>query len=182
MSKPFVISIMAEDRVGIVADVSTAIRNLGGNLADMSQTVLRGHFTMILIASFPDEVTADRLREALQAVAGGTPFEVGVSAPEGPLPEEPSTIADNQYVLTAMGPDRTGLVSAVAEYLRQKEINIIDLSTCVENGVYTMILLLNLPSGTNVARLKRSLGIAMEDVALSVELRHHALFRRTNEI
>ena len=182
MPKTFVISIMAQDRVGIVADVTTAIRNLGGNLADMSQTVLRGHFTMILIASFPEDLTRDGLRAALEAVAGKTPFEVGLHEPQGELPGEATAIADNQYVLTATGPDRIGLVSAVAEYLRQKGINIVDLSTCVESGTYTMILLLDLPQGTDVARLKRSLQIAMEDVALSVELRHHALFRSTNEI
>jgi len=181
MAKPFVISIMAEDRVGIVADVSTAIRNLGGNLADMSQTVLRGHFTMILIASFPEEATRDTVSAALRSVEGETPFAVGVREPHE-IPDEPSAIAENQYVLTAVGPDRIGLVSAVTEYLRQKEINIQDLSTCVEDGVYTMILLLNLKLGTDVARLKHSLQIAMEDVALSVELRHHALFRSTNEI
>ncbi len=182
MATFFVISVMAEDRTGIVADVTTAIRDLGGNLADMSQTVLRGYFTMILLASFPEEVTPDGIRAALRAVEGRTPFEVGVRVADGELPAEATVIADRQYVLTAVGPDRTGLVSAVAEYLRQKEINIRDLSTCVDNGVYTMILLLDLPSGADVARLKRSLQIAMEDVALSVELRHHALFRSTNEI
>jgi glycine cleavage system transcriptional repressor len=182
MSKTFVISVMAKDRVGIVADVTTAIRNLGGNLADMSQTVLRGHFTMILIGSFPDEVTAAAVRAALKTVEGETTFEVGVHEAAEEPPAEEAAIAENQYVLTAVGPDRTGLVSAVTEYLRQKEINIRDLSTCVEDGVYTMILLLDLPVGTNVARLKHSLQVAMEDVALSVELRHHALFRHTNEI
>jgi glycine cleavage system transcriptional repressor len=178
----FVISVMAEDRTGIVADVTTAIRDLGGNLADMSQTVLRGHFTMILIASFPESVGPDDIRAALEAVQGPTPFAVGLRACPGEPPAEQAVIDDRQYVLTAVGPDRTGLVSAVAEYLRQKGINIRDLSTCVEQGVYTMILLLELPQGTDVARLKRSLQIAMEDVALNVEIRHHALFRSTNEI
>jgi glycine cleavage system transcriptional repressor len=173
---------MAEDRVGIVADATTAIRNLGGNLADMSQTVLRGYFTMILIGGFPDGTDAATVRAALKAVEGATPFEVGVHEAAGDPPAEVDSIAENQYVLTALGPDRTGLVSTVTEYLRQKEINICDLSTCVDGGVYTMILLLDLPVGTNVARLKHSLQVAMEDVALSVELRHHALFRHTNEI
>ena len=43
MPKQFVISIMARDRVGIVADVATAIKNLEGNLGDLSQTVLSGY-------------------------------------------------------------------------------------------------------------------------------------------
>ena len=182
MARPYVISVMAQDRVGIIADVTTAIQALGGNLADMSQTVLRGYFTMILIASFPERVTPADVRTALQAVEGTSTFEVGVACPPGDLPGESPVAKDNQYVLTAVGPDRIGLVAAVSGYLREKGINIADLSTTVDGGVYTMMMLVALPLGTDVARLKHGLQVAMEQVALSVELRHHAIFRMTNEI
>lgn len=173
---------MARDRVGIIADVTSAIKKLRGNLADMSQTVLRGHFTMILIASFPKGVTPEKVRETLHAVEGETRFEIGVQTPRDGLPEEPVLLQDNQYVLTAVGPDKIGLVAAVTELLRQKKINIEDLSTRVDSGTYTMMLLLHLPLGTDVAKLKHSLQVAMGDIGVNVELRHHALFRTTNEI
>jgi glycine cleavage system transcriptional repressor len=173
---------MAHDRVGIIADVTAAVQGLGGNLADMSQTVLRGYFTMILIASFPETVTPADVRATLKAVEGASTFEVGVACPPGELPEESPVAKDNQYVLTAVGPDRIGLVAAVSGYLREKGINIADLSTTVDDGVYTMMMLVELPTGTEVVRLKRGLQVAMEEVALSVELRHHAIFRMTNEI
>ena len=60
----FVISVMEQDRVGIIADVSGIIKKLGGNLADVSQTVMRGYFTMILLADFTREVTAGEIRDA----------------------------------------------------------------------------------------------------------------------
>jgi glycine cleavage system transcriptional repressor len=182
MENQYVISIMARDRVGIIADVTGVIKALRGNLADMSQTVLRRYFTMILIASFPDEVNADTLRNALKAAEGETPFEIGVRKVDSALPDEAQVISENQYVLTAVGPDQIGLVAAVAELLRQKEINIEDLSTRVDRGTYTMMLLLDLPPRTDITRLKQSLHVAMEDIGINVELRHHALFRKTNEI
>jgi len=178
----YVISVMAQDRVGIVADVTTAIKGLRGNLADMSQTVLCGYFTMILVASFPAEIAADQICRRLREVEGNTPFAVGVQSPDKALHQETPPAKNNQYVLTAIGPDRIGLVAAVSEYMRQKNINIEDLSTCIDEGFYTMVLLLDLAPGTDVAKLKHSLQIAMEDIALSVELRHHAIFRTTNEI
>ncbi len=178
----YIISVMAKDRVGIVADVTTAIKGLQGNLADMSQTVLCGYFTMILVAGFPEGATPETIKKRLKAIEGDTPFEVGIQQPAEVLHPEASEAHSRQYVLTAVGPDRIGLVAAVSEYLRQKEINIRDLSTCVEEGVYTMVLLLDLPPGADVAKLKRSLQVAMEDIALNVELRHHAIFRKTNEI
>ncbi len=182
MSTPYVIAVMARDRVGIIADVTQALQGLEGNLADMSQTVLRGYFTMILIASFPDSVRPDDIRAALQATPGGADFQVGVAAPGAALPSESPRSRDNQYVLTAVGPDRIGLVAAVSGYLREKEINIADLATTVDHGVYTMMMLVELPPGADVGRLKHGLRVAMEDIALSVELRHHAIFRMTNEI
>ena len=182
MPNVFVISIMAKDRVGIVADVATVIKNLHGNLGDLSQTVLRGYFTMILVADFPDEVAEDRLRDALRNVAGDDPFEVAMKRPECPLPAERRGDGEAKYVLTAVGPDQIGLVAAVAEYLRHKHINIEDLATRVEGDNYTMILLLNLPAGTDVRRLNRSLQIAMADTGVQVQLMHHSIFRATNEI
>jgi glycine cleavage system transcriptional repressor len=182
MPKQYVISVMARDRVGIIADVTTAIQELDGNLADMSQTVLRGYFTMILIASFPDHLGPEDIRSALKAAAGGSSFEIGIALPGDELPSESPGVGERQYVLTAVGPDRIGLVAAVSGYLREKDINIADLSTTVDNGIYTMMLLVELPAGADVAKLKHGLQVAMEDVALSVELRHHAIFRMTNEI
>ena len=52
-----VISVMAKDRPGIVAEVTEGISVLGGNLADLRESVLCGHFTMILIAGFPPDVS-----------------------------------------------------------------------------------------------------------------------------
>ena len=182
MPQQFVISVMAEDRVGIVADVSGVIKNLEGSLADMSQTVLRGHFTMILVARFPDSVTPERLRAALRGISEGRAFEVGVIQTPGELPAEAPETQERRYVLTAAGPDRIGLVSTVTELLRQKGVNIEDLATRVDSGSYTMILLLNLPAGMDVARLKHSLKVAMSDIDTAVNLQHHEIFRATNEI
>ncbi|MBN4071716.1 ACT domain-containing protein [Desulfotalea psychrophila] len=50
MSKQVVISVMSKDRPGIIADVTTVIYDLGGDLADLNQSVLGGYFTMLLIA------------------------------------------------------------------------------------------------------------------------------------
>lgn len=182
MSKQFVISIMARDRVGIVADVATAIKSLDGNLGDLSQTVLSGYFTMILVVSFPDDVTPAKVRQTLSAVGGDDPFEIGLRASEPPPPEEGATSEDRRYVLTAVGPDRAGLVAHITQYLAQKQINIEDLATRAEEGKYTMILLLNLPPGTNVSRLQRGLGLAAREVGIEAGLQHHGIFRATSEI
>ena len=183
MSKPYVISIMSHDRVGIIADVTGAIKQLHGNLEDMSQTVMKGYFTMLLLADFPGDVNEEQLKAALHAVKGLSSFEIGLLPYEPPKPSKQKPAAnDDLYVVTASGPDRVGLVAELTEYLRLKEINIIDLATRCEQSTYTMMLLVKLPEGTDVAKLKKGLRIAMETVGLSVEIRHQAIFSKTNEI
>lgn len=181
MSHEFVISVMTRDRVGIVADVTGAIQDLGGNLADLSQTVLGGYFTMILIASFPPGVREPQIRARLVAIDPADPFEVGVrlhraSRRRTPAPAEPL------YVLTAAGPDKTGLVATLSRFLREKEINIEDFSTLVKGDVYWMFLNVRLPKGADVGDLKREAQAAMDSIGVKVELMHQAIFQATNEV
>ncbi|MGI5923227.1 MAG: glycine cleavage system protein R [Lentisphaeria bacterium] len=182
MSTPYIITIMSHDRVGIVADVTHAIRSLQGNLEDMSQTVIRGYFTMILLAQFPDGMSEATLRNAFRDVSSLGDCEIGIKPFIPDADKHADNSSDNLYVLTAAGPDGIGLVDTLAEYLRQKNINIVDLSTKSINGQYTMMFVVSLPENTDVGKLKRSLQIAVEDVGLNVGLRHQALFRAANEI
>lgn len=183
MSK-FILSIMSRDRVGIVADVAGAIKALQGNLEDMTQTVLRGYFTMILLAEFPDDLDQAAVRDGLarnSALAGLAidlaPFTDSAAAQPQATPSD-----DSLYVLTSSGPDRPGIVSTIAELLRAKDINIVDLNTTVHQGAYNVMLLVSIPAGTDVAKLKRSIQVTMGDLGLKAELRHQALFRKTNDI
>lgn len=177
----FIISVMAQDRTGIVADVTGAVKSLKGNLEDMTQTVMRGYFTMILLAQFPEDLQEQQLQQQLQqnsALAGlhitTTPF---VKNDQTPQADE-----DALYVLTSSGPDKPGIVATTAEALRQKNINIVDLNTRTSKGNYNMMFLVSIPKGTDIAKLKRSLQIIMEDLGLAIELRHQDIFRKTNEI
>lgn len=45
-----VISVLGRDSVGIIAKVSAECAACGVNILDISQTVLKGYFTMIMIA------------------------------------------------------------------------------------------------------------------------------------
>ena len=183
MAIPYMISVMSHDRVGIIADVTGAIKSLHGNLEDLSQTVMKGYFTMLLLATFPDGTEEEALRKALHAVKGLSSFEIGVLPYENTdnAPDDHEDTS-NLYILTATGPDDVGLVAALSSYLKLKQINIIDLASKNDQGNYIMMFLVKLPDGTNVGKLKRGLQIAMEKYGLTVELRHQAIFSKTNEI
>jgi glycine cleavage system transcriptional repressor len=182
MSKQYVISIMTRDRVGVVADVTTALSALDGNLADLSQTVLCGYFTMILIASFPDHVTPDVLRETLARLDTEAPFEIGIKTPPQPVETEPTAYSEDHFVLTAAGPDKIGLVAAVSSYLRDHKINIDDLSTRVADGQYVMILSINFPPDIDVGEFKRTMQKTMATHGVRLDIQQYGIFRAINEV
>lgn len=49
-----VISVIGKDSVGIIAKVSAGCADCGVNICDISQTILNGYFTMIMIADISD--------------------------------------------------------------------------------------------------------------------------------
>jgi len=182
MSKEYIISVMSRDKVGIVAEVTTIISELGGNLEDLSQTVMRGYFSMILLAAMPDGITEEQMRKALKASAVLADAEIGVCGYTGSKVVERIDENANLYVLTSAGPDKPGQVAAVSRYLRERGINIVDLATRLNHGEYTMVLLVDIPKDTDIAKLRNSLQLSVDSLGLKVELRHRDLFRKTNEI
>src|SRR4051812_39692829 len=50
----YVVTVTAADRVGIVESVTGTVLAEGGNVLELSQTVMRGFFTIILAVEFPE--------------------------------------------------------------------------------------------------------------------------------
>ena len=44
-----VVTVVGEDRVGIIAEVCTHLAEFGVNVLDISQTVMQGYFTMMMV-------------------------------------------------------------------------------------------------------------------------------------
>ena len=44
-----IVTVVGKDRVGIIAQVSTQLANLNINILDISQTVMQGYFTMMMV-------------------------------------------------------------------------------------------------------------------------------------
>ncbi len=178
----FVISIMTRDRVGIVADVTGIIRELEGNLADLSQTVLCGYFTMIVIASFPPQVAAAEIRRRLVLADPEVPFEVGIKVPQKPVESDRNEYNPGHFILTAVGPDKIGLVAAVSGFLRNQGISICDLTTCVDDGRYVMIIAVDLPGERKVGDFRQEIRRCLAPLGVQVEIQHHGIFRAINEV
>lgn len=54
-SSRFIITVIGSDRVGIVARITTVMANFNVNIVDITQTIMQGIFTMIMLAEAPQE-------------------------------------------------------------------------------------------------------------------------------
>ena len=67
MAKQCIITLTAANRIGILAAVTNAMDELGGDLQEVSQTVVQKFFTLILAAEFPAhrelQVIVDHIRD-----------------------------------------------------------------------------------------------------------------------
>lgn len=180
----YVISVMSSDRIGIIRDVASQIRELHGNIADLSQTVLRGYFTMILLATFPDGTTEEMINRQLQAIRapGKSPLEITVLAVPQPMPVEQRLPPENIYVLTASGTDRIGFVATVATFCADNAINILDLATLVHDGQYVMVLQVDLSRCASLNTVRRQLQQFTLQSGIQMVLQHNDIFAATHEI
>jgi len=71
MSKQMIISVMSKDRPGIIAEITGAIYALKGDLADLNQSILSGYLTMILIASFEEDITREDVLAEISHIQSG---------------------------------------------------------------------------------------------------------------
>ncbi len=180
--QPFVLSIMSRDRVGIVRDVSAAVRDLHGDIADLSQTVLRGYFTMILLVTFPGDVGETQIVDALARLSEGatSPLKISVLSADDIAPA-PTAAPTDSYVITARGADRIGFVATVADFCAENALNIIDLATMVDGDDYVMILQIEL-GVVEVDDVRRGLVDFRRETGMDVVLQHHDIVQAMNEI
>ena len=63
-----IMTVIGEDRVGIVANVSCLLAEMGVNILDISQTIMEGIFTMtILVDTATSSCSFDEISSALSA-------------------------------------------------------------------------------------------------------------------
>ncbi len=69
MKTPAILSVLGEDRTGIVAAFSTALAEAGANIEDIRQTIIGGLFSMVMAVTVDEEATAfDELQARLDEI------------------------------------------------------------------------------------------------------------------
>jgi glycine cleavage system transcriptional repressor len=147
----YAVTVIGADRPGIVAAVTAALAEVGGNLTDSDMSILRGHFAMTLVVDAAVDVAA--VRAALTPV--GARLGVVCSAAEV-SPVEASV---------------PGIVAAVTEVLARHGANITDLTTRLTGELYVLVCDVDVPASVNAAGLDEELRAVASRVGVDAALR-----------
>lgn len=75
-----------------------------------------------------------------------------------------------KIVVTVIGADRVGIVAGVAKQLAEENVNILDISQTIVDGIFDMILMCDMESATHsLKEIQDNMGKQGE--ALGVEIR-----------
>ena len=178
----YVLNVMAEDRPGIVAAVSRAVLDAGGNIDAASQTVLDGYFTLIMVVSFPAPLAVE---EFLARVTRPNGKEAGFGVQIRPFRPDaqrlPSPEYDN-FVITCFGPDTPGVIYRFSSFLADKGINIVDLYAELTGPQFVLISQVEVPAHWDLPMLQADLEQLGREQGYTMRLQHENIFIATNQL
>lgn len=136
MKKWFMVTLVGKDQPGIVAQVSKALFQAGGNLGEASMVRLGANFSIMLMVQ--TDSTVDELEKILSPVSDAMGLRHHVDAIEGELHHH----IEPDVRISVYGADCPGIVAEVTGALAEEGLNILNLETdvagAVENPVYIM--------------------------------------------
>lgn len=152
---------VGEDRPGIVAELTGSLLELGCNLRDVATSVLSGQFALVIVCDGPDSHAGGRLEEELRRRLSGSRLHLNAWDIDsvGPTPSP-------AYVLTVYGPDRPGIVHAVAEAVSELGVGICDMSCRYHGDLYLLTMELDVPDSLSSDALDDSVSAACARLGL----------------
>jgi len=170
MSKFLVLTIIADDKPGIVETLAATIADQNGNWLESRMSHMAGKFAGILRISIAAE-EANSLQIRLSELASqGINVGVEVSAEAG------DSVATKDLTLSLVGNDRPGIVKEVSQALAKMGVNVLELTTNCESAPMSADVLfkteahLRVPQGFDADGLTDALEAISNDLMVEINL------------
>lgn len=184
MSK-VLISVLGEDRPGIIAAVTRILYRLDCNIENVSQTILQSEFGGLFIAAIPQNLMPEELHKHLQTEL--TPLNLSVHVkPIKSTSVERTIVESEPFVISIRGADRKGLVAGITEVIARYGVNVTNLQAVFKGGDdpdnNIMIYEVDVPIDINQQDLYRDLRERAAVLELDISIQHRNIFETLNRI
>ncbi len=173
MKKEMVITILSEDRPGIVERVTDVLLRYGANLEESRMARLGGEFAGIMLITV-DESKMDDLTRAMDALKEQS-LSVIAKATDPSVAKRYAGYVP--YEIKVSGADHEGIVHGIAEYLAAQGANIEELSTDVTNApitgipLFSMRAVVEVPPKISTTELREKLAYIAEEQGVDIEIK-----------
>jgi phosphoserine phosphatase len=177
----YVISVIGEDRVGIVSKVTQFLFEKGFNIIDIEQTVIHSQFTMVLLIQLLHvRFQLSRLRTGLSLLAKELSMNITIT----PLHEfKGLRLAETKkpYVLTILGADRPGIVAAFSSTLAKHHCNVERIKMIARGELLAMEMWIDLRKA-NFNLLRTDLTAVAKKIRMDVIAQPEHVFKKRKKV
>jgi glycine cleavage system transcriptional repressor len=182
--KKIVLFVLGPDGPGIIASISEVLYREGGNLEDVSQTILQNEFICIFIISVPDTANENDLLDALRSKL--EPLGLFACLKTAETVDSSKSQAGEPFVITAVGPDRPGLIAGIAEVIARHHVNITNLKAVSrvdrKPPDYITIYEVDVPPSTEYRSFRTDLQTRAQELGLDVNIQHREIFEKIYQV
>jgi len=142
-----VISVITQDRPGIVKEISEAVNQSGCNIEDSRMMVLGGSFAILMMVSGDDaSVSTLQKKEEQLSASLGTMVQMQVTSDRN-LAEQ-----GRPYIIEVVALDHPGIVKELSEFVASRKINIEALDTETYAAPHTGSTMFRLDMTVNIPK------------------------------
>ncbi|MBM4340356.1 MAG: phosphoserine phosphatase SerB [Deltaproteobacteria bacterium] len=177
----YVISVIGEDRVGIVSEVTGFLFERGVNIIDIEQTVIHSQFTMVLlIHPLRPGFRLNQLRVGLNSLSRRLEMKITVT----PLHEfKGMRLAETKrpYVLTILGTDRPGVVTSLSSMFARHHCNIERIKMIARGELLAMEMSVDLRQA-HFPHLSRDISEVAKQIGMDIVAQPEHLFKKRKKV
>lgn len=185
LMKKFIISVLGEDRPGIIAAVTRVLFDQGYNIEEVSQTILQNQFSCFFIVTGPEGISPGHIIKILQGRTSffKLVFHTRDLETEGSVMQ---TCECEPFVITTRGPDRKGLVAGITSVFAAFNVNVRQLRAVFRGGEdpdnNIMIYEVDIPLDVDQKQLRHALCEKADGLGLKISIQHKNIFEAMNRI
>ena len=177
----YVVSVIGEDQVGIVSEVTQLLFKKGLNIIDIEQTVIHSQFTMVLLLQpLRPRFQPSQLRSDLHGLGKRRGMNITLT----PLHEfRGLRLAETKkpYVLTILGSDRPGVVAAFSSRLAKSHCNIERIKMIARGEFLGMEMWIDLRDA-NFSLLREELSDVARRTGIDVIVQPEPTFKKRKKV
>ena len=166
--KSFILTVLGEDKPGIVAGITKILYEEGFNIENSSMVRLNNEFSMILVITTDKDISTEKLKEKFKTVERNLGLTVVVK--ELNNIEEPENQNVEIYRIIIYGGDKPGIVYRITDYLAKNNINIIDLRTEKTKDIYVLIAEMEVPKNISEKEMELNLNSIADELKVDFSL------------